>query len=485
MEIPVRLILTLAAFFALLLSFLGALVWRTRRTYAGSGRQTIANLLFSLCLLLFALRPALPDWIGVVAANAVLAAAAILSLEATRKYRGLHPRVSFAYAGGILAVLAVVYFDYVVKNINARVFAVSAFMGVMANLCSVTLLRERYTGRRLGVPVSAGMFAMSGMLLMARAIYFLFAPPLTDLFAPSWANTAFFVGCALSIACCSIGWRELTDERVLMDLKEAESRTARANREVTEATERANSMAQRAAIADSLRSEFLETMNHEIRNPLGGVMAATDLLLVTDLTPEQQECTLAVRTEAETLLKVNDDLLNLSEIEVGSVVIKSSAFELRGVIEEAARTYAQVAKGKQIDLVVAYLTGIPRRFCGDASKIRQVLVNLVGHAVTFTSSGQVLVAVACEAQDAHRAQIWVSVTSSGIDIPPEAMQALFEKSSHGPSWASRIQGGAGIRLVVSKKLIELMGGRLNVESQVGEGSKFWFTLPLPVEDGSP
>ena len=109
--IPVRLVLMLAAFFVLLLSVLGALVWRTRRTYAGSSRQTIANLLFSLCLRLFAFRLALPDWIGVMAANAVLAAAAILSLEATRKYRGLCPRVSFGSAGGILAVLAVVYFD--------------------------------------------------------------------------------------------------------------------------------------------------------------------------------------------------------------------------------------------------------------------------------------------------------------------------------------------------------------------------------------
>jgi hypothetical protein len=107
----------LAAFFVLLLSVLGALVWRTRRTYAGSSRQTIANLLFSLCLRLFAFRLALPDWIGVMAANAVLAAAAILSLEATRKYRGLCPRVSFGSAGEILAVLAVVYFDYVVERV--------------------------------------------------------------------------------------------------------------------------------------------------------------------------------------------------------------------------------------------------------------------------------------------------------------------------------------------------------------------------------
>jgi len=279
-----------------------------------------------------------------------------------------------------------------------------------------------------------------------------------------------------------MGWKELTEERVLMDLKEeANARTARANHEVAEAIQRANSMAQRAAAADAAKSEFVQTVNREIRDPLGSVMAATELLLDTDLTPQQQECAETVRSGAETLLKVNDDYLDLSNLDAGGVAIESSVFDLRSVIEDAAKTYAHLAKGKQTDLVVAYPTGIPSRFCGDVGKIRQVMMNLVGNAVRFTSSGQVAIAVACDAKGADHAQMRVSVTDNGIGMPPETIGSLFERSSQGPFWASRIHGGAGVGLVVSKKVVELMGGRLHVESHVGEGSKFWFTLPLSVE----
>ena len=460
MEISVRAMLAVAGIFAVVLGILGAWVWRTRRTYAGCRRMTIANLLYALCLLLYASRPVVPDWIGVVGANAVLAAAAILSLEATREYRGLRPRFFLAYAGGVLAILVLAYFDYV-RNINARIVVMSTFMGVVFILCSVTLLRERHGGRKLGVAVCGGMFAMSGALLLARAGYFFLAPPLADFFAPSWVNGAFFVACTLSIACCSIGWDVMISERALTELNEVESRIVRATREAAEATERANSMAQRAATADATRREFLETVNHEIRNPVGGLVAATDLLLDSDLTPEQRECAAAVLTGAERLLKVNDELLVLCEIEAGRTVSESCVFDLRDVIDKAASAYSHLATGKRIDLKVTYPAAIPHRFHGDTAKIRQVMMELVGNAVRSTSSGQVLVAVACGALDTQHAQMRVSL--------------IYGSSFH---------GDACIELMVSKKVLELMGVQLHVENQVDEGSKFWFELPLAVEDAS-
>lgn len=484
MENPVRMMIAVWAFFALVGSIIGVLVWRTRRIYAGCARWAIANVLFALSLLLYALQPSIPDSIGVVGANAILAVAAILSLEATREYCGLRPRFFPVYAGGVFAVLAVAYLDYAVRNINGRIFVMSAFMAVVAIICSITLLQEWRARHGLGVVVEGGLFATSAVLLMARAIYYFFAPALTDFFAPSRVNGALFVGCASLIACCSIGWKKMIDEQMLLDLKEAETRTVRANSEALEAAERANSMAQQAAAADAARSEFLETVNHEIRNPLGIVVAATELLLDTGLTQEQQECALSVSTGAETALKVSDDLLDLSKIEAGRMVIESSAFDLRSVIEEATIACERVAKRKHIDLVVAYPGGIPQRFRGDANKIRQVVTNLVGTALRFTYSGHVQVAVACEERGAHYAQMRVSVTDSGIGIPQETIGSLLERSSHGPVWASKIQGGAGIGLVVSKKMIELMGGRLHMESQVGKGSKVWLTLPLAVEGAS-
>lgn len=165
----------------------------------------------------------------------------------------------------------------------------STFMGVVAFLSSVTLLQEWRVRRRMVVAVSVALFAMSAAILIARAIYFLFAPPLADFFVSS-QRSAF---CRLRVV-----------DRVLLRL-------------VDSADPRAGAMAQQAAAADAAKSEFVETMNLEIRNPLGGVMAATELLLETDLTLEQQDYALAVRTEAETLLKVNGELLDLSRIETG------------------------------------------------------------------------------------------------------------------------------------------------------------------------
>src|SRR5271165_3179959 len=151
MVIPVQIMMGVAAFFALVLSILGVSVWRTRRRYAGCPRWPIANLLYALGLLLFALRSVAPNWFGVVGANAAVVAAATLSLEAARKYCGLRPRVTAVYAGGVLTVLAVVYFRCVTRNINASIVAMSAFMGVLAVLCFVTLHPEWRARRRLGV----------------------------------------------------------------------------------------------------------------------------------------------------------------------------------------------------------------------------------------------------------------------------------------------------------------------------------------------
>ena len=149
--------------------------------------------------------------------------------------------------------------------------------------------------------------------------------------------------------------------------------------------------------------------------------------------------------------------------------------DLRSVIDDAVNACAQVARNRRINLVVAYPPVIPRRFRGDTAKIRHVMMDLVGNGVRSTSSAQVLVTVACEARRAQHAQMRVSVICGGIGVSPERI-GPSESSGQGP------QGGAGIELVVSKKMLELMGGQLHVESQVDQGSKFWFELPLAVED---
>ena len=235
-----------------------------------------------------------------------------------------------------------------------------------------------------------------------------------------------------------------------------------------------------AESANRAKSEFLAMMSHEMRTPLNGVIGMTGALLDSPLTDQQRRFTTVVRDSGEHLLGLINDVLDLSKLEAGGVELDDVAFDLHAHLHQTAEMIAPRARTKGLQYELKIEQGVPRFARSDAGRLRQVILNMIGNAVKFTEKGGIAIcAAAVRAVDGKQA-LRVSVTDTGIGIPAKHISRLFRNFTQADASISRRFGGTGLGLAISKRLIERLGGRIGLESEVGRGSTFWFEVPLVV-----
>lgn len=340
----------------------------------------------------------------------------------------------------------------------------SFLQGPMTDPNTAAYMRERLSTQQ-GFSVEIINYSKSGIPYWAEVK----VQPMRD----AGGNVSGFMGTASDITA-----RKAAEERTNAAKEEAEQ----LNTQLEQVIAQAQQSATEANIASQAKSSFLATMSHEIRTPLNGVIGMAGLLRDTGLDERQMDFVRTIETSGDALLSIINDVLDYSKIEAGRIELENAPFDLRQCIEDALDLFAAKATEKNLELISRVGAGVPSIIVGDVTRLRQIVVNLVGNALKFTATGEVVVAIDSTPADGDGVHvITVAVRDSGIGIPADRMSRLFQPFSQVDSSTTRKYGGSGLGLAISRRLAEAMGGIMWVESEAGKGSTFSFTLKTKAE----
>jgi two-component system sensor histidine kinase RpfC len=241
----------------------------------------------------------------------------------------------------------------------------------------------------------------------------------------------------------------------------------------------------RAEAANQAKRRFISVVSHEMRTPLNAIIGMADLMRDTTLTREQADMLQTLRGSSQVMLGLVEDVLDFSKIEAGKLVLERADFDLHALVNSTSRILQAQAQGKSVEFVVSIMPEVPPALRGDAHHLRQVLINLAGNAVKFTERGSVTVHVSMQDETDAGVRLKFSVRDTGVGIPPEAQQRIFDSFTQADQSTTRRFGGTGLGTTIAKQLVELMGGRIGLESAVGLGSTFWFEIPFDKQPEKP